>query len=74
MKTDLRFDDYHRALFQSTIVPVTQRTIRSTKHETHSIMQNRIGLNPVDMKRWVHDDGVTTLAYGHKAIPKKASK
>jgi hypothetical protein len=47
---------------------VTQRLIQSKKHQLYSIEQKRIGLNPIDMKRWVCDDGITTLPFGHYAI------
>ncbi len=44
---------------------IVQRLIRSQKHQLYSIEQKRIGLNPIDMKRLVCDDGVHTYAFGH---------
>ena len=31
-------------------------------------MWNKVSLSPFDSKRWIFDDGVHTLAYGHKDI------
>jgi hypothetical protein len=39
--------------------------IRSESHEIYSIKLNKIGLNPCDDKRYILNDGMNTLAYGH---------
>jgi hypothetical protein len=44
------------------------RTIRSEKHQLSTIEINKIGLCAFDDKRYILDDGSTTLAYGNKAI------
>jgi len=69
VKNDLCYDDYLKAL-QSWVIKndVVQRLILSKKHQLYSIEQTRIGLNPIDLKRWVCDDGVYTDAFGHYRI------
>ena len=38
-------------------------------HQHYSIKLNKIGLSPYDDKRFILDDGISTLAHGHyKAI------
>jgi hypothetical protein len=69
VKNDIRFDDYVHCMIRGEIKrDVTQRLIQSKKHQLYSIEQKRIGLNPIDMKRWVCDDGITTLPFGHYKI------
>ena len=38
-------------------------------HAIHSIRSTRTGLSPFDSKRWICDDGISTLAFGHYKIP-----
>jgi hypothetical protein len=45
-----------------------QTTLRTKKHQIYALSQTRIGLNPIDMKRYVCDDGIHTLTYGHRGL------
>jgi hypothetical protein len=52
---------------------VVQHSIRSTttkdnKHQLWTIEQKRIGLTPIDTKRYLLDDGINSYAYGHYKI------
>ena len=40
----------------------------STKHNISLVSQNKISLSCYDDKRYILDDGITTLAYGHYKI------
>ncbi len=72
VKHDIRFDDYVQCLKRGEIKrDVTQRLIQSKKHQLCTVEQKRTGLNPIDMKRWVCDDGIETLAFGHYRISQK---
>ena len=60
----------HHADFKTTLnslVPVliTQNNIVSKKHVTNTVNQTKIGLNALDTKRYILEDGVSTVAYGH---------
>ena len=48
---------------RQTMASINQ--IRSESHEIYSIKLNKIGLNPCDDKRYILNDGMNTLAYGH---------
>jgi hypothetical protein len=66
----LSFDQYYNTLFDGKVSSVTQHSIRSYKHKMYVIEQHRIGLSPIDTKRYILPNGVDSLAYGHKNIPK----
>ena len=44
--------------------------IKSFNHEIHTQEINKTSLSCFDDKRYIKDDGINTLAYGHKDIPK----
>jgi len=50
----------------------TFRTFLSTNHVLRTVEINKACLNAFDDKRFILDDGVTTLAYGHKDITHSA--
>ena len=40
-------------------------TFRSKHHHVQSITQNKTSLSCFDDKRWICEDGISTLAHGH---------
>ena len=64
----LHHPDFKRTLESLKPVVVTQNAIVSKKHTLLTVNQTRIGLNALDTKRYVLEDGITTLAYGHHLI------
>jgi hypothetical protein len=61
----LRFQDYYRALFQPEHRQTCQfRAIRSQKHQLFTLGGEKKSLCCFDLKRWVCDNGIDTLAYG----------
>ena len=64
-KNQLSVDDFDRCLQGQIIDPVTQRGIRSDHHRLYTYEAKKIGLSAGDDKRYICDDGVTTLAHGH---------
>ena len=42
--------------------------LRSEKHKIYTANLNKVGLSPYDDKRYILEDGITTLAYGHYHI------
>ncbi|KAG8324464.1 hypothetical protein J6590_091759, partial [Homalodisca vitripennis] len=43
--------------------------IRSFKHDLYSVELKKIVLSPHDDKRYIQDDGIGTLPWGHYSIP-----
>ena len=46
------------------------KKIGSKKHKICTQESNKISLSCFDDKRYILDDGVNTLPYGHRNIPK----
>ena len=49
-------------------MPHTMKTIRSQNHELGSYEINKVSLSCFDDKRYIHDNGKTSYAYGHYKI------
>ena len=69
VKKDLTHELYVRSLQDRKQMTYTQVVIRSHEHQIDVYEQNKISLSPLNTKRWISPDGVTTLAYGYYRIP-----
>lgn len=65
----ITFDDYKKCISDGTRKLTTMQTIRSSKHDLFSLKLNKLALSPHDEKRFICDDNVSTLAWGHYKIP-----
>ena len=72
---DLSFQDYYKSLFDEmdTSEPEkhTYHAIRSKKQHLYTIKEEKVGLSSWDSKRYILDDGFTSLPYFHKDIIRK---
>ena len=64
-KRFLTHEFYKDALFNLNRYAAVQNTFRSYRHIINSVNTKRVSLSAFDTKRWICDDGVTTLAHGH---------
>ena len=62
-----KFLDVH---FNGKVIRYTMRRIKSFNHRMYTYESNNISLSAFDDKRYILPDGINTLAYGHKDIPK----
>ena len=60
--------EYDRCLFEQRTFHHIQSNIRSINHQLYTITQSKVSLNCFDDKRYILDDGISTLAYGHHRI------
>ncbi len=67
IKKDIHFQNYKDAIFSEGKEKqfATMNCIRSKRHQLMTVRINKIGLSCYDNKRWVCDDNINTLAYGH---------
>ena len=63
--TKLTFADYEQSLRSLDVKVVSMNTIRSDHHKLYSLTTKKVGLSAFDDKRYICDDGVSTLAHGH---------
>ena len=64
----MKHEQYKKSLFEGTQTNVVGHVIRSHDHEMFSEKVHKVALSPFDDKRYVLDDGCTTLAHGHYSI------
>ena len=61
-------DAYKTVLKSSGTTITTARSIRSYKHKLYSISNTKRGLSAYDDKKYILNNGVETLSYGHHAL------
>ena len=67
-KAHLRHKHYKETLNNLSIVSVSQNLIKSRAHKVGTYHQTKVALTAFDTKRYICDDNINTLAYGHSCI------
>ena len=67
-KKEIQHQHYKDALFKKEAFKHRMDMLRSKEHQIYRLRLNKTTLSPFDSKRWIKDDGIHTLAYGHKDI------
>ena len=68
IEKEITHEHYKEALFGRKQFMHKMKILRSEGYETYGMCMNKISISPFDTKHWIADDGVQTLAYGHKDI------
>lgn len=68
VKTQVTFEQYIDSILFPIQTFTNSRAIRSKKHRLSTINVRKKAINGLDLKRFVLDDCVNTLAFGHKDI------
>ncbi len=68
VKKDIRHEQYKTALFEKQTFRHGMDVLRSERHRIYGQHLNKISLSPFDSKRYISQDGVHTLAYGHQRL------
>ena len=68
IKKNITHENYKNVLFNNEQMHHTMKTIRSNLHQLGSYELNKVSLSCFDDKRYIHDNGVTSYAYGHYKI------
>ena len=71
IKENITHKDYKDTLSNNREMHHKMKTIRSQNHELSSYEINKVSLSCFDDKRYIHEDGKTSYAYGHKNIKQK---
>ena len=68
IKKNITHENYKNVLFNNEQMHHTMKTIRSNLHQLGSYELNKVSLSCFDDKRHIHNNGVTSFAYGHYNI------
>ena len=68
IKKVIKHENYRDVLLHSQQLHHSMKTIRSVNHQLGSYIVNKVSLSCFDDKRYILDDGVASLAYGHYSI------
>ena len=69
LKNTISHDDYKTCLLDKKVHSRDMPGLRSYNHTIHGETVHKVALAPLDTKRYILEDGITTLAFGHKDIP-----
>ena len=68
--SNIEHDEFMGTLINKKVIRHNMSGIKSFNHKIFTYQSNKISLSDYDDKRYIFDDGIHTLAYGHKDIPK----
>ena len=68
IKKNISHSDYRDCLFNDSEYLHSMNGIRSQKHVLYSMKQNKRTLCAYDDKRYILEDGITSLPYGHYSL------
>ena len=71
VKDQITRENYLDCLFEGKTFKHQMNMLRSYNRQIYGINVNKTSLSPLDTKRWISDDGINTLAFGHYTILKK---
>lgn len=70
VRRHIHHEQYRAALFERQTFRHGMNVLRSEGHRIYGQHLNKLSLSPFDSKRWINENGVDTLAYGHRdALP-----
>ena len=68
--SNFRSSEFKDVLFNKKVFRHPMKKIACGNHKIYTQESNKISVSRFDDKRYILDDGINTLAYGHKDIPK----
>ena len=72
LQNGITHDDYRSCLLDKKVYSRDMPGLRSYNHIIHGETVHKVALAPLDTKRYILDDGISTLAFGHVDIPTSA--
>ena len=62
----INFANYKDAFFNQKTYSHEKNMLRSQKHQRYGLTINKTTLSPMDSKRWIAPNGITTYAFGYR--------
>ena len=72
--SNFKSSEFKDVLFSKKVLRHTMKKIGSKNHKIYTQENDKISLSSFDDKRHILEDGINTVAYGHKDIPKNELK
>ena len=69
LRKTITHNDYKKCLLNREVFHRDMPGLRSYNHVIKGETVHKVALAPLDTKRYILEDGITTLAFGHKDIP-----
>lgn len=70
-KSCITFGTLEKILFQQNILACKSKSIRSFKHQKYNIRTTKFVCHGFDSRRYILNNGIHTLPYGHYLIKNK---
>jgi len=68
IKNEIKHEMYKNILEKGERMHSEMTVIRSSRHQLYTTVMNKVSLSAYDDKRYIHDDGIRSYAYGHYLI------
>lgn len=68
VKSSISIENYKDCLFSNVLLKHNNFRLQSKQHCISSVRINKLSFSPLDDKRYILDDAVSTLAFGHYRI------
>ena len=68
IKNNIKHEDYENVLLNEKQLGHKMKTLRSNRHQLGSYEINKVSLSCFDDKHYLHENGITSYAYGHYKI------
>ena len=68
VRKNIYHDQYRETLLDKKTFRHGMDVLRSERHHIYGQHLNKISLSPFDSKRWISENGIDTLAYGHEEL------
>ena len=68
VKTNVNFNHYKSALYEKKTHIASTCSLRSHLHQIKTLAIRKVATGPFDDKRYLLNDGISSLPYGHYAI------
>ena len=74
VKKNIDFDNFYQCLFEKRVHYADTTSIRSFNHQMKTLSSRKLALVPFDDKRYLLNDGITSLPFFHKLCGKEQYK
>ena len=68
--SNIRHNEFMDVLFNKKVIRHIMKRAKSFGHRMYACESNKTSLSAFDEKGYILDDGIHTLSYGHKDLPK----